>query len=177
MDDREQRFEALYVKYYGPLMRYAARRVDDNQPAECVAETFTIAWKRLDDLRDGDPLPWLYGIARRVLANDRRARFRRRRLAERLIAETPYSSDDHAEGVAQRVDLAEALEALSPRDLECLRLAEWERLSAADAATVMGCSTVAYKVRLHRARRRLAATYAGEAAPTRTTGNPTTQLG
>lgn len=88
---------------------------------------------------------------------------------------TPHSSADHADDVAQRVDLSEAIEALPPRDLECLRLADWEQLTAA-AAAVMGCSTVAYKVRLHRARRRLAAMFAAESEqPSPKATSPTTQ--
>jgi DNA-directed RNA polymerase specialized sigma24 family protein len=65
MSAREQRFESLYREYYGYLMGYAARHVEDGQEADVVAETFTIAWKHLDQLREGDALPWLYGIARR----------------------------------------------------------------------------------------------------------------
>lgn len=160
MSAREQRFESLYREYYGHLMRYAARRVVDNQEADVVAETFTVAWKQLDQLRGGDALPWLYGIARRVLANDRRGRYRRRRLADRVVAETSGSIDDHAGEVARRVDLLTAIDALPARDRECLQLAEWEELPPEAAAAAMGCSTAAYKVRLHRARRRLAASLA-----------------
>ena len=157
MTAREQRFESLYREHYASLMRYAARRVAAGHEADAVAETFTIAWKRLDQLRDGDALPWLYGIARRVLANDRRGRYRRLRLAGRIQADAPGCVDDHAGEVARRVDLLAAIEDLPARDRECLRLAEWEQLPPDAAAVAMGCSTVAYKVRLHRARRRLAA--------------------
>jgi RNA polymerase sigma factor (sigma-70 family) len=175
MSAREQRFESLYREYYGQLMRYAARRVVDGQEADVVAEAFTIAWKHLDQLHEGDALPWLYGIARRVLANDRRGRYRRRRLADRIVAEPSGSADDHAGEVARRVDLLAAIDALSVRDRECLQLAEWEQLSSEAAALVVGCSTAAYKVRLHRARRRLAALLAGgdravESSPVKTSG-------
>jgi RNA polymerase sigma factor (sigma-70 family) len=160
VDVTERRFESLYREYYGDLMRYAARRVDSGHEADVVAETFTIAWQHLDQLRDENALPWLYGIARRVLANDRRGRYRRVRLASRLGAEPAGQVGDHAGEVASRLDLLAAIEALSARDRECLQLAEWEQLSPEDAAVVMGCSAVAYKVRLHRARRRLAAALA-----------------
>lgn len=156
VDVTERRFESLYREYYGHLMRYAARRADSGHEADVVAETFTIAWQHLDQLRDENALPWLYGIARRVLANDRRGRYRRVRLASRLSAEPAAQAGDHAGEVARRVDLLAAIETLSVRDRECLQLTEWEQLSPEDAAVVMDCSTVAYKVRLHRARRRLA---------------------
>jgi RNA polymerase sigma-70 factor (ECF subfamily) len=164
VNERQRRFETLYLTYYGHLMRYAARRVEHGQQADVVAETFTIAWRRLDQLRGDDPLPWLYGIARRVLANDRRSRFRRLRLAERMTAQAAHDND-LAEDVAARVSLAAVIDALPERDRECLRLAEWERLSPCAAAAVMGCSAATYKVRLHRARRRLAALLAREAHP------------
>jgi RNA polymerase sigma-70 factor, ECF subfamily len=176
MTAREQRFESLYRQHYAPLMRYAARRVAGGQEADVVAETFTIAWKRLDQLRDDDALPWLYGIARKVLANDRRGRFRRLRLADRVAASTAGQVDDHAGEVARRVDLLAAVDGLPARDRECLALAEWEQLPPEAAAVVMGCSTAAYKVRLHRARRRLAARLAAAdgatPAPSGPAGDP-----
>jgi RNA polymerase sigma factor (sigma-70 family) len=162
MKAREQRFESLYREHYASVLRYAARRVASGQEADVVAETFTIAWQRLDQWRDGDGLPWLYGIARKVLANDRRGRYRRLRLADRIRADDAGCVDDHASEVAQRVDLLAAIDGLKARDRECLQLAEWEQLSPDAAAVAMGCSTSAYKVRLHRARRRLAARLAAE---------------
>lgn len=162
MTAREQRFESLYREHYAPLMRYAARRVAGGHEADVVAETFTIAWKRLEQLRDDDALPWLYGIARKVLANDRRGRYRRLRLADRIQAGAAGCVDDHASEVAQKVDLLAAIDGLPARDRECLQLAEWEQLPPDAAAVAMGCSTAAYKVRLHRARRRLAAQLAAE---------------
>lgn len=128
MTAREQRFESLYREHYAPLMRYAARRVAPGHEADVVAETFTIAWKRLEQLRDDDALPWLYGIARKVLANDRRGRYRRLRLADRIQAGAAGCVDDHAGAVARRVDLLAAIDSLPVRDRECLQLAEWEQL-------------------------------------------------
>ncbi|GAB3987760.1 hypothetical protein GCM10029978_107810 [Actinoallomurus acanthiterrae] len=157
MDQAAQRFETLYMSCYAPLMRFAARRVGEEDAADVVAETFTIAWRRLHRLHDKDPLPWLYGIARKVSANHLRSRFRRNRLTQRVATASPTPiSADHADQVLQRLHLDSVVAALSERDREALRLAEWEQLSPAQAATVLGCSTTAYKVRLRRARRRLA---------------------
>jgi RNA polymerase sigma-70 factor (ECF subfamily) len=50
----------------------------------------------------------------------------------------------------------EALRALRPRDREVLLLTAWDGLNASEAAAVLGCSPTAYRIRLHRARRRLA---------------------
>ena len=54
-----------------------------------MAETFLVAWRRLDDV-PADALPWLYGVARRVLANQRRSADRGAALERRLAgAERP----------------------------------------------------------------------------------------
>ena len=54
-------------------------------------------------------------------------------------------------------ELLAALARLGPRDREALLLAAWEGLQGAELAAALGCSAAAAKVRLHRARRRLAA--------------------
>jgi len=153
--DERQRFEALFRAHYPALTRYAVRRVGENAAAEIVAEAFLIAWRRLDDVPD-EPLPWLYGVARRVIANERRRRGRADRLVDRIGGERVAPPGDPADLVGDRLRIRTALDRLSARDREVLLLAEWERLPPADAAQVLGCSTATYHVRLHRARRRIA---------------------
>ena len=114
------------------------------------------AWRRLAAVPD-NALPWLYGTARRLAANELRRRHRQQRLGERIAANAATASPDHAEVVTDRLRVQAALAGLSERDREVLRLAEWERLDAADGARVVGCTQATFKVRLHRARRRLAA--------------------
>jgi RNA polymerase sigma-70 factor (ECF subfamily) len=67
-------------------------------------------------------------------------------------------------------DLRTALANLAEPDQEVLRLVGWEELTVAEAATVLGCTRTAAAVRLHRARRRLAAAMA--APRPRVTWNP-----
>lgn len=156
MTTERQRFEDLFRTHYAALTRYALRRVGPDSAAEVVAETFLAAWRRFDDVPD-DPLPWLYATARRVVANEYRRRGRAGRLAERITGTAPPNdSPDHADSVVDRMRVQEALTRLSPRDREALMLAEWEQLPPADAAKVLGCSAATYRVRLHRARRRIA---------------------
>jgi RNA polymerase sigma-70 factor (ECF subfamily) len=85
----DQRFERCFRDNYAAILAFAIRRMPDRGTAEdAAAETFTVAWRRRD-LIPAEPLPWLYGIALRVIANQRRSTRRRRRLGDRLERETP----------------------------------------------------------------------------------------
>jgi RNA polymerase sigma factor (sigma-70 family) len=156
--ERRHRFEELYAAHRVPVLGYALRRTDNtDDAADVLAETFLTAWRRLDDVPAGDQARlWLYGTARRVMANHRRGERRRLALADRLRADlaTSYRPADHAGGPA---DLAAAFRGLPPSDQELLALAGWEGLDAGQIAAVVGCSRNAARIRLHRARRRLAA--------------------
>jgi RNA polymerase sigma factor (sigma-70 family) len=154
--EARERFEASFRAHYADLLAFALRRVDGRHAAEdAVAETFAVAWRRRDVIPDR-PLAWLYAIALRVIANQRRAGRRRGRLNERLEAEFDRSrAADHAEASAGRDALATAFGRLSESDREVLRLIAWDGLAPEEAARVIGCSHGAFRVRLHRARRRL----------------------
>lgn len=152
LGDPEATFTALFDAHFDAVLAYARRRTAQLSDAEdLVAETFTVAWRRLDRLpeREEDRLPWLYGVARRVLANQRRGILRRLRLVDRLRAAIGPPSPTSA------ADLASALASLPERDQEVLRLVAWEGLSHADAGVVLGISPNAVAIRVHRARQRL----------------------
>jgi RNA polymerase sigma-70 factor (ECF subfamily) len=119
---------------------------------EVAADVFVVAWRRRDSIPD-EPLPWLYGVARRTLANSRRSARRSDALRTKLALVTPQVSvlDDSGDGVAIR-----ALNQLSDSDQELLRLVAWEELSPRAAATALGVSVASFRVRLHRARNRFA---------------------
>ena len=61
------------------MLGYALRRTDNtDDAADVLAETFLVAWRRPDEIPPGPQARlWLYGTARRVLANQRRAERRR----------------------------------------------------------------------------------------------------
>jgi RNA polymerase sigma-70 factor (ECF subfamily) len=146
-----QRFEVLYRAHYSHIAAYASRRLPARAD-DVVAETFLVAWRRFEHLPD-DALPWLYGVARRVISDMRRSTRRQGAVAVRL-AEQPAqgSSPPLADS-----DLERALAALPERDRELLLLVYWEDLEPARAAIVVGCSRAAAATRLWRARRRLKA--------------------
>jgi RNA polymerase sigma-70 factor (ECF subfamily) len=154
MTTAEDRFTQMYETHYDAVERYVRRRVDDYAVRDVVAEVFLTAWRRLTEL-PAEPLPWLYGTARRVLANERRGDQRRVALAGRIADHTGTANGDHADAVAGRMAVATAFRRLSDEDAECLRLVAWEELTLREAAQVLGCSLPAVAMRLHRARARL----------------------
>lgn len=152
---RRARLEALYGEHAAAVHAYARRRTDPATAEDVVAETFLVAWRRLDRVPAGDPLPWLYATARHVVANQRRGDARRVALSVRIAAERPA---DGAAGGGISDDgelLLRALASLRPGDREALLLTAWEGLEPARAAQALGCSRAALHVRVHRARRRL----------------------
>lgn len=161
MTTPEERFTELFSRTHLPLLAYAVRRVaDPADAADVVAETFLVAWRRLDDVPAGDAArPWLFGVARRVLANHYRGEHRRHALADRLRAElaTLAEPDPPATDPDEAPLVTRALQRLSDTDQELIRLVAWEQLSREQIAVAMGLSRPAIRVRLHRARARLAA--------------------
>lgn len=155
--DRKQRFEVIYVANYDDILAYVRRRTDSHEDAaDALAETFATAWRRLDDVPEGrDARLWLFGVARRVLANGRRAESRRSELVERLGHQLAVWAE-HTQADESLAGLQEAFARLTPDDREILALAGWEGLSADEIATVLGCSRANARLRLHRARKRLA---------------------
>jgi RNA polymerase sigma-70 factor, ECF subfamily len=141
---------------------YARRRVDEALAADVAAEVFAVAWRRLDDV-PRDAVPWLYGVARRVIGNQRRSSQRAGRLVDRigdaLIVErgTGALRTDPAETVTTAMAFAAAFDQLSEPDQEVLALVVWEGLDAKRAAAAVGCGVAALSMRLMRARRRLQA--------------------
>lgn len=156
----EERFAEVFA-HLGLVADYARRRgVLD--PEAIAAEVMTIAWRRLDEVPRDDPRPWLIGTARNLVLTD----WRRQRGA----AGSSRGERSEAERLGSPVvELDPALEAalleLSPSDREALLLVAWEDLTPKAAATSLGISSPAFRVRLHRARRRLIARLADHEPP------------
>jgi RNA polymerase sigma-70 factor, ECF subfamily len=62
VSEAQAEFERLFRKHYATVHRHVARRVESAAVQDVVAETFLAAWRRFDQV-EGDPLPWLLGIA------------------------------------------------------------------------------------------------------------------
>lgn len=164
MNHREDRFRRIFARNHSTVVAYVRRRTNSLADAEdVVADVFTVAWRRLEDVpadAERETL-WLYGVARRTLANQRRGADRATRLAARAAAQTAYAPAADA-GLAEADDLRDAMQALSALgepDQDLLRLTLWEGLSHAQVAVVVGTSVPNVAVRLHRAKRRLRAQF------------------
>ncbi|MDA0179613.1 RNA polymerase sigma factor [Solirubrobacter phytolaccae] len=151
----ERRFRALFDTHRRLVLGYALRRVDEPaDAADVVAETFLVAWRKLGDVPEGEAArAWLLGVARRVLANQRRGERRRTGLADRLAAELAVTMPAEPEDDVVR----RALARLTEDDRELLLLAGWEGLTPSEIAVATGTLAVTVRSRLHRARRRLRA--------------------
>jgi RNA polymerase sigma-70 factor (ECF subfamily) len=157
-DHERERFERCFRAHYADVLAFSIRRLGDRAAAEdATAEVFAVAWRRRERVPDS-PLPWLYAVASRVLANQYRSTRRRRDLDLLLTHEAgvPAAGDDPVDSLDRRDAFAAAFAKLSEAEQEVLRLVAWEGLSSRDAARAYGCSPGAFRVRLHRARRKLA---------------------
>jgi RNA polymerase sigma-70 factor (ECF subfamily) len=152
------RFEGCFREHHARLLAFAMRRLSGRVAAEdAVADTFAVVWRRRDRIPDR-PLPWLYAIAANVIADQYRSTRRRHDLGARLAHEARAGApgSDPAEAVALRDAFAAAFAQLEEHEREVLRLIAWDGLEVREAAQVLGCSQGAFRVRLHRARRKLA---------------------
>lgn len=153
-----ERFEDLYRNHYGELLRFVARRVDDEAARDVVAEVFLTAWRRRADAPARNARAWLFGVARLTVANEERGQRRRRHLLE-AVNDGQLASAAFAADIAERIADSAAVDALLAElpysDRQLLLLTEWDGLSVKEAAIVLGCLPATARVRLHRARRRL----------------------
>ena len=151
-------FEALFRANSRLILAYALRRLErPEDAADVLSEVMVVAWRRRADLPTRDEVtPWLYGIARRVIANSTRADRRHSRLAEKLRAEVPaHASADHVADHAEVAGVRAALRRLPEVDREVLLLSAWEGLEPVQIAAVLDLTPAATRSRLHRARNRL----------------------
>jgi RNA polymerase sigma-70 factor, ECF subfamily len=157
-DARSDRFEALFRTHYAVVASYFARRAGPGAVDDLVDDVFLVAWRRLDQV-PAQARPWLLAVARNVLGTHIRGRRRGRALGLRLAlaaADEPALAPN-LDGPDVSGTVGRALAALKPRDREALCLIAWEGLAPAEAAAVLGESPAAFRVRLHRARRRFKA--------------------
>lgn len=158
---KHRAFDELYESTFDQILAYCRRRslrVEDAEDA--VAETYLTAWRKIEDaLKAESPRAWLYGVAFRVTANQRRGRERYRRLVDRLT-QLPHrtvvdSAEDAFLTTAPSSDVYAALATLPPMEQELIRLSALEGFSHIEIAAIVGLSTSGVTTRLYRARQQL----------------------
>lgn len=156
-------FDHLYRTHYPQVLAYCLRRTSRASAEDAAAEVFTVAWRRLADIPPGQrTLPWLYGVAYRVISHQWRSARRFRNLATRLAGlgqQEPAGPETQVVRRAEDQLVIDAASRLSASDQEILRLAGWERLPHEQIASVLGISVAAVAQRFSRAKKRLAKEY------------------
>jgi len=157
--EREKRMRELVALVADPVRRYLYRRTDPATADDVFGDALLVCWRRLDDV-PFDALPWAIVVARQCLSNTRRAERRRNRLIGRIIALEPPSgaaadASSVVEGAVDYLRVTTALKKLRRVDAEILRLWAWDELTSPQIAVVLGVSTNASAIRLHRAKARL----------------------
>ncbi|GAA4502527.1 sigma-70 family RNA polymerase sigma factor [Actinoallomurus oryzae] len=156
--DDAARFTSIYRRNYSRVLSYALAHDRRDVAEDVVNETFLTAWRKLGEVPQDDPLPWLLRAARNHRLKQRAAGRRRETIAHRigrLSDERDLVAWDTGDLVAERDSVLAAFASLPEADAEILILSAWYGLDAAQAATVLGCTKALYYVRVHRARRRL----------------------
>ncbi|MBA3736637.1 MAG: RNA polymerase sigma factor [Actinobacteria bacterium] len=156
--DARTRLEQLYASFAPDVRAYARRRIHAEAVDDVVADVFVVAWRKIDSVPE-EALPWLLGVARKVVGNQLRSAHRRLALTERLGDQPAAAAAEVESGEVLR-----ALASLSPRDREVLMLIAWEGLHQREAAAAMDCSPPVFRVRLFRARKKLEHALRQEAA-------------
>ena len=147
----------MYEENYDAMRDYCLRRLPTDDANDALADTFMVAWRRLDDVPTGEQARlWLFGVARRVVSTMQRGTRRRSRLTAKSMAQadTGAVTIDTETVVVRRSEDARLLKAigtLRPADQELVRLKAWEELSHADIGEILGISSHAVDMRLNRA--------------------------
>lgn len=157
-------FDALYRSCYPAVLQYARRRVAAAEADDVVAEVFTAAWRRRAEVAEIDRA-WLLRAASNHVLHVYRGAGRRARLQHKLAELDAPACDGPLGGMVADPHFDAAMRCLSPADRELLRLSAWEQLESGELAAVLGCTTATIRVRLHRARRRLAVQLAAQPRP------------
>jgi len=156
---REARFEAIYRSYLPNVKRYAASCLGRDEVDDLVSDTFTAAWRRLDDIPAEAPLPWLLVACRQQSLNHQRAKRRFVALVEEITRSRPRIEVELVQhGIRPDTVLLfqSAVESLGTVDREILVLSAWIGLSDRQIAVVTESNPDRVRQRRHRLERRLA---------------------
>jgi RNA polymerase sigma-70 factor (ECF subfamily) len=153
--EHERQFRLLYERNHAPIAAYVRRRVRraDGSDADIVAEVFVVAWRRfLEVPEQTKELPWLYGVARNLVANHFRSVQRSSALTDRLVLEGRVAGEVETGSIDQESRVRRAVAQLTDLDREIFRLIHWEGLSHEEVGLSVGITAKAVERRVARAR-------------------------
>lgn len=153
--EQEGGFEGVIRPHLADLLAYFARRIRPREDAaDCLSETMLVLWRRRDELpaEEDGVRAWAFGIAKRVLANQRRGQTRRSDLADQLRAELVVSVQPTPPMAGE---VADALAQLKDVDRELVTLVAWDGFGVAEAGALLGLKPEASRARYSRARTKL----------------------
>jgi RNA polymerase sigma-70 factor (ECF subfamily) len=155
-------YEGLYRTHAQAVYAYCLRRTTTDEAKDAMADVFVVAWKRFSVVPEGDgALPWLYGVAKNVLADKHRSARRRDRLFAKALSNFEALVPGPEGQVVRRSEheaVVAALTQLPEVDQEIILLVEWEGLSREQVAEMMFLSRSAIDKRMSRAYKRMAQT-------------------
>jgi RNA polymerase sigma-70 factor (ECF subfamily) len=155
MANDDSRFVEIYKSHYRSIYAYLRRRLAADLVDDAVAETFLVAWRKVNLIPLGEQtLPWLYGVAHRVVMHQWRGSQRSGRLHERLNSlrvEAPTPPEELIVSSSDSHQVLVAASKLKATDQEILRLSIWEGLSHEDIASALDLKTAAVRQRFSRA--------------------------
>jgi RNA polymerase sigma factor (sigma-70 family) len=166
-EDAEAVFTELYRATVRDVLAFLLRRcATAEDAADCLAETYMIAWRKRHALPSSvEARPWLFGVARNVMHRNRERTHRADVIAQQLASvlaistpeQTTTATDDRTDTEDRLLD---AMTELSEIDQEILKLIVWDGLSPTETATALKMSPNIVRVRAHRARSKLKAALA-----------------
>lgn len=157
-----ERFAVLVRRHAPALQRYVTRRIGTGAAEDVVAETFLVAFRQRAGYADDgrDCLPWLYGIATRLVHRHWRSESGQLRLLARTGTDPvtePFTDrvDAIVSATAAKARLAGALARLPASQRDALLLHAWAGLSYEQIAAAAGVPLGTVQSRISRARQRL----------------------
>lgn len=162
-------FRAIFARHHDRVHRYVASRIGPDAAPDVVSETFLQAFstrKRFDAARGTDALPWLLGIATKLVSRQRGAEvaWQRRRAAAvaseshaTLVQHGPSSAEhlQRLDAADRRADLLAALGTLRRDERDALCACVLGDLTYEEAAQSLGIPIGTLRSRIARARHRL----------------------
>lgn len=159
-------FAQLYDRHARAVFRYSASRLGREYADDLTSDTFLVAFERRDryDTAVASALPWLLGIATRLIRRRRRdeiASWRATAASQGLggegtvhaIYDPSGETDDRIDADLAMSSIALAVAKLPKRDRDVLTLCAWSELDSAGIAEALGIPEGTVRSRLHRARK------------------------